>query len=506
MPPFCRARLLLASILLLPTACASVIGATAQKDVVTLRKLLSEGKDPNESVDGETPLGAAIAASNPDMDVIRTLVEAGANVNLPSKFWLEGSQVALTPLQIALVCAATEAGQYLLSKGADPLAYWGEGSDPAGANVLLLYALGKGNYCRGAICSDSPLMAAILNHVGDSQGAAGLIAFINAPTRRKGGFTPLAAAAWAGNLSAMRLLLDLGAEANAFSHGDPITKTWLYPEPHAIEWQPIHFAARHGNTDAVQLLIERGADPKSRTKTGRDLRKLAQIRQDEIADDAAWAEVKAASAREREQRREEANAEEAADWARIVGGSSAPSSSVNPVDDDTFQREMLAKASAPVEQQKPATNSKQGGSIRSASTTVDPSATPNTIASSDEQEAGGLAAGTVATVAPKLRPTSDNCVSSGERKTGTTEGEKPDQAEAERSARALASTNCLAAGGIEETGMKCERVTWGSADFSGPKPKRISKSAMRCTVSWRCREAGKVCPAARPEDVGATKQ
>lgn len=61
-----------------------------------------------------------------------------------------------------------------------------------------------------------------------------------------GGGTPLAAAAAAGDLSAMTALLDKGADPNASGR---------------LGMTPLAAAAREGRLEAIELLLKRGADP-----------------------------------------------------------------------------------------------------------------------------------------------------------------------------------------------------------------------------------------------------
>ncbi|RYP47367.1 hypothetical protein DL769_011319 [Monosporascus sp. CRB-8-3] len=72
--------------------------------------------------------------------------------------------------------------------------------------------------------------------------------------RRRGQAAPLHHAAVVGNIAAVRLLLDHGAEV------DPTD---------GQGWTPLHKAVRYGHKEVVEVLLDRGADASARTtKTG----------------------------------------------------------------------------------------------------------------------------------------------------------------------------------------------------------------------------------------------
>lgn len=75
------------------------------------------------------------------------------------------------------------------------------------------------------------------------------------------GFTALTAAAMKGEVAIARALLDAGAAIEGENTGGRT---------------PLMFAAMFGRADAVELLLERGADPRARDAEGRDAAGLAR--------------------------------------------------------------------------------------------------------------------------------------------------------------------------------------------------------------------------------------
>ncbi|RCS52631.1 hypothetical protein DTL42_07270 [Bremerella cremea] len=88
--------------------------AAMQGDIATIKRLVAEGADINETnpIYMVTPL--ALAASNASPDVLRTMVELGANI-LASPAEAENG----TPLRMAVMAGKADNVQALLELGAD---------------------------------------------------------------------------------------------------------------------------------------------------------------------------------------------------------------------------------------------------------------------------------------------------------------------------------------------------------------------------------------------------
>jgi ankyrin repeat protein len=192
-------------------------------DMVKL--LVESGADPTlADNNGETPLSLAIAAaSNPQgVEMVEVL--------------LKSNPALITTPPLPLVSAA-EAGQellvsYLLQRGADP-----SGREPNGRTPIVAAI------CKASIPCVEQLLAAGAN---PNDGTI--------PPRIK---SPLMAACSKlyGSSSICKLLLDAGANPNTAA---------------ADGWTPLHQACLDGCFSQIELLIGNGADPYQTTADGKD--------------------------------------------------------------------------------------------------------------------------------------------------------------------------------------------------------------------------------------------
>jgi hypothetical protein len=305
---------------LLP-ACASVLRATRDDDRATLARLLAAGEAPDTDDEEMTPLFEAIEQGN--MPVARLLVEAGANVNR----WSTCGEWNVTPLHKAILHNRPRMVRYLLAKGADAtqLAH--------GHDVFSLIAR------TPAMSNSREIMDAILDHVKETAGDKGVLVFVNRSTPN--GWTPLALAAWWGNVTLLDALLARGAAVDALAAASNVDRQG----PSSDRWSPLHFARIREQHGIVARLRAAGADPEQRSLQG--------LTPDEVV--SALAEERARQA-ELEERLARLDREESArSWATFQGamaglqnGYQQASSSDNPVNDDSFQDEMkeLANRSA----------------------------------------------------------------------------------------------------------------------------------------------------------------
>jgi ankyrin repeat protein len=196
----------------------SFLDAVRRADAAPVRKTLHADRSLANARDsgGATALMHAALLGGPD--VMRLLLDAGADPNAKNR-----------RNATALLWAVTDAGavRLLLEHGADPNIKSIEGrtplylasTEPAGVDIVKL----------------------LLDKGADPNG------------KDLTGRTPLMAASTAGNTEAMRLLIAKGAKVNA-SMGSGSTA--------------IINAAASRNLSAVQFLIDQGADVNSRTKRG----------------------------------------------------------------------------------------------------------------------------------------------------------------------------------------------------------------------------------------------
>jgi ankyrin repeat protein len=189
--------------------------AVGNGDAVMIRALLEAGADPNwVDPTGETLLMSVSRVGK--VDAARALVEHGAAIDAGD------TEYDQTALMMAVREGSTEIVGLLLDEGADPNAVTRVGPEP-----------------RWVLPNSQP---------GFSFGI-GIVRGGSPPRGRRapiaGGLAPLHYAARDGRLEAARLLLDAGAEIDR-------------PNPDDIT--PLFMAIGSGHADVAHFLIERGAD------------------------------------------------------------------------------------------------------------------------------------------------------------------------------------------------------------------------------------------------------
>lgn len=242
----------------------AMVFAAREGDLESSKILVAAGADVNQTTEyGWTPL--LTAANNRHYKLAAWLVEHGANVNLPNKGgW--------TPLYLATDNRNIEGGDYpvpqpdmdhlefikvLLNHGANPNL---RAKDDTLTRTIFtmqwFFEAGATPFVRAAQSGDSELMKVLLAHGADPNLATDF------------GDTALSAAAGIGwvegvtyehsvaeNFEAVRLLLNLGLDANSANH-DGRT--------------PLMGAALKGRSDVVRLLVDHGAKLETRDHGSRD--------------------------------------------------------------------------------------------------------------------------------------------------------------------------------------------------------------------------------------------
>lgn len=266
----------------------SLHAAAHAGDVDEVRRLIAAGAD----VDAKSEFGGTAlmaAAERAHVEVVRLLLEAGAD---PSRADYLGN----APLHWAAVRGPAESVRLLITHGADVNAGSVQMGTPlssaAGAGRIEIAALllDRGATLQGGRRSLPPLAVATKsNHVEMIRLLIDRGASIN------GGSRP--ALLWAKEPEAARALLEAGADVNVRGDdGDTAlhfsTGHWAPNEPsirvliiagadiHArndVGMTPLHSAVRAGRIDAVRLLIEAGADPNVKDQSNNTALSLARM-------------------------------------------------------------------------------------------------------------------------------------------------------------------------------------------------------------------------------------
>ena len=241
---------------------ARLLQAAQKSDSAEVRALLAEGADPNaRAADGATPL--LHAAHFGDLDSVRALLDAKADPNLTNRYGVgpmheaalradarllrllldAGAEVDLalpegeTPLMLASRTSGVDAVRLLIEHGANVnvVERW-QGQTP----LMYAAAYDRGEVAAALIAAGADVNAKTpLNGLPERKHAVRY--FVEIPP---GGFTPVMFAARHGALSALRVLIEAGADLDA--------RTPEGFSPVVIALDNLHF-------DAAKMLVEAGA-------------------------------------------------------------------------------------------------------------------------------------------------------------------------------------------------------------------------------------------------------
>ena len=191
--------------------------------------------------------GLYIASSHGYTEIVRTLIDRGADLNAVCRDWDEWllgrnwsiDYLQWTPLHVASFKGRLEVARVLLEYGANV-------DHPDNLGRIPLHIASRGP------CDD--LVRLLLDH-----GA-------NPSALDSGNETALHHAAYSGELGAVILLLDHGLAVNARNKRSmwgwrgwdplPVRGNDIYPKG----WTPLHYAAAFGPVEVVQMLLDHGAD------------------------------------------------------------------------------------------------------------------------------------------------------------------------------------------------------------------------------------------------------
>lgn len=191
------------------------------------------------------------AASNGQLDVVKILVERGANLRA-------FDECGATPLHISAEKGQIEVVKYLLSKGASNRAFDRDGT------TALHRAVRGGNSDVIRLLLDKGAVKVVdrhgvtLLHVAANRNRTDLLKFLvdkggDANARDEDGRELIHHAAVGGAIDVVNVLLDKGVYVD---------------EPDSDKTTPLMLAAHHGHADLVSLLLKRGANKKLMNDNG----------------------------------------------------------------------------------------------------------------------------------------------------------------------------------------------------------------------------------------------
>jgi ankyrin repeat protein len=251
--------------------------AIRANDLAQLRTLVAGGDINLKDRHGATPLMYAAAVGSPEavkmllaagadakiknafeatsltwaaanLEKVRLLVEAGADVNARSK-------QGMTPLLVAASTAGSiDIVRYLIAHGAKLNSTGASAAEPAsaapgqtGGMTQARMSSGEGEFTpllAAASANDLEMARLFVEKGVDVNGATGK------------GDTPLQYAAGAGNLAMVKLLLSKGADVNAATSGTIQVRKGPIGLNHLT---PLMYAAPYGTPELVKMLIDAGA-------------------------------------------------------------------------------------------------------------------------------------------------------------------------------------------------------------------------------------------------------
>lgn len=225
--------------------------AARRGDIQAVRSLIKQGSDVNAvEADGSTALHHA--ANRGDAAVVEALLAGGAKATVATRY-------GVTPLALAAASGNVQVIEALIKAGADA-----NGVGPGGETALMTASrMGSG-----------PAIKALLT--------AGAKVDARDPRR---GQTALMWASAAGNVDGMKALIEGGADVKARSDEVDFKRTvrgnggnpGLDTNQSGIQFSPLSFAVRGGSVDAVNLLLDAGADVNEKLPDGLNMVILAII-------------------------------------------------------------------------------------------------------------------------------------------------------------------------------------------------------------------------------------
>ncbi len=221
--------------------------ASGSNNLEAVRALIDAGADVNKSTsNGICPLHMACEEGH--LEVVKTLIDAGADVN-------KSTSNGICPLHMACEEGHLEVVKTLIEAGANPHA-----QNSLGKSVIDIVAESLIHQDLHREPSEKKLnYALIINSMNGNVGKIKLLLSLGAdvnyfdPDFQVGQITPLGMASGSNNLEAVRALIDAGADVNK-STSNGIC--------------PLHIACAEGHLEVIKELIKARANPHARNSSG----------------------------------------------------------------------------------------------------------------------------------------------------------------------------------------------------------------------------------------------
>ncbi len=237
-----------------PTDGTPLMLTAQQGNVEAVKALLAHGANPQarEAAHGQTALMWAVSARHPD--VVRALLDGGADVRERSTSWT----------QTMVLCCQLYEGDYagvapVAVGGYTPLLFAAQDGDVESAKLLLAAGANPND-----AAPDGSSAIVIAAHAGQDDVGKVLLNAGADPNAAGSGYTALHVAAMKGDLVLMAALIDHGADLNARQQkGSP---TQRVSSGHNLDIRlngatPYLLAVHLFQLKAMKLLVYRGADP-----------------------------------------------------------------------------------------------------------------------------------------------------------------------------------------------------------------------------------------------------